>query len=74
MLTFAVAFFFSFFWVAATAVYYLMRRHVDGTEIDEVQIEDEEGPFGLPPLQTDAAGVPGVPEERPRSADLGADE
>jgi hypothetical protein len=74
VLLLAVAYFFSFFWVAATAVYYLMRRHVDGTELDEVQIDDEEGPFGLPPLATDAAGVPGVADVKAGATDLGADE
>src|SRR5262249_41673432 len=37
-----VGFGYSFFWSASTIVYLLMRRHVDDTEMDEVQMEDED--------------------------------
>lgn len=60
----AVGFLFSYFWSASTAVYLLMRRKVDATEMDEVALEDEqEEPYGLPPLATDAAGVPIVGDD-----------
>ncbi|HEX4143952.1 MAG TPA: hypothetical protein VHY91_10490 [Pirellulales bacterium] len=55
----AMAFMFSYFWTANTAIYFLLRRHVDATEMDEVFIPDQED-RGLPPLDHDAAGVPGV--------------
>lgn len=61
-----VAFNFSFFWCAATAIYLLMRKQVDATEMDEVYVEEEEERYGLPPLETDAAGVP-------RAADVEAE-
>ena len=53
-----MAFVFSYFWTATTAIYFLLRRHVDATEMDEVYIP-EEGEHGLPPLDHDAAGVAG---------------
>ncbi|HTU26949.1 MAG TPA: hypothetical protein VMF30_16195 [Pirellulales bacterium] len=57
--TVATAFVFSYFWTANTAIYFLLRRHVDATEMDEVFVPDE-ADHGLPPLAHDAAGVPGV--------------
>ena len=41
----------SYFWTAATAIYYLLRHNVDGTESDEVSVEQEDETFGLPPLK-----------------------
>lgn len=58
--TFAWGFVYSYFWMAATAIYFLLRREVDGTPPDEVFLADGPLPFGLPPLATDAAGVAGV--------------
>lgn len=54
----AVSFLFSYFWTAATAIYFLLRRDVDATEMDEVYLEDETQTFGLPPVKTDTAGAP----------------
>ena len=36
----AVAFAYSYFWNASTAIYLLLRYHVDGTEMDEVYFQD----------------------------------
>ncbi|MBI2823991.1 MAG: hypothetical protein HYX69_04780 [Planctomycetia bacterium] len=58
----ATSFPYTFFFSAATIIYYLMRQSVDGTEIDEVFIEEQPEKFGLPPLAPDAAGVPTVAE------------
>jgi hypothetical protein len=63
-----VAYVYSFFWTAATIVYFLLRRDEDQTDMDEVYLDDEDQSYGLPPLETDAAGVPGVadvPAEEP---------
>jgi hypothetical protein len=60
--TIASGFTFSFFWCLATAIYLLLRRDVDQTELDEIFVEDEQEPYGLPPLKPDKAGVPGVAE------------
>jgi hypothetical protein len=53
-----------FFWTAATAIYLLMRRAVDATEMDEI-VTDEAESFSLPPLSTDDQGVPGLDENSP---------
>lgn len=39
-----LGFSYSFFWSAATMIYFLMRRHVDEVDLDEVYLEDEELP------------------------------
>ena len=63
--TLATGFMFSYFWSASTAVYLLLRRHVDATEMDEVFVPDEGESFGLPPLKTDITGVPGAADLPP---------
>jgi hypothetical protein len=48
----AVGYVFSYFWTASTAVYYLLRRDIDATEMDEVFLDadaaEQEAP--LPPV------------------------
>jgi len=56
----AMGFSFGYFWTAACAMYLLLRRHVDATEMDEVFLEEEEESYGLPPLKLDSAGAPVV--------------
>jgi hypothetical protein len=51
----------AFFLSSATGIYLLLRRSVDSVELDEVYL-DEDQAYGLPSLEKDAAGVPGVPE------------
>lgn len=48
-----------FFWSAATAIYLLLRRSVDATEMDEVSVDDaEEEPVeGLPDLEAEPEGA-----------------
>jgi hypothetical protein len=62
----AVGFVFSYFWNANTAIYLLLRRNVDATEMDEVSLDADEGEakFGLPKIVLDDAGAPEV-EEKP---------
>ncbi len=57
-------FFFGYFWIASTAVYFLLRRDVDATEMDEVFLDQDasEQAEGLPPLTTDETGAPVVDE------------
>ena len=55
----AAGFVISYLWSATTAIYLLLRRDVDATELDEIQLEQDER-FGLPPLVTDDRGVPGA--------------
>jgi hypothetical protein len=49
-----------FLWVAAVGVYLLLRKDIDGAEMDEVYVEDEQE-YGMPSLADDAAtGIPEV--------------
>ncbi len=58
---FASAFAGGYFWVAAGCVYLLLRRDADQTEVDDIFLEeDDDLEFGLPTLEIDEAGVPGV--------------
>jgi hypothetical protein len=63
----AVGFIYSFFWTASAAIYFLLRRDVDATEMDEVFLDQDAGEpdYGLPPLKTDKAGAPVVDEDVP---------
>jgi len=63
----AVGFLYGYFWTACGAVYLLLRRDVDATEMDEVFLEEDESEqsYGLPPLGTDETGAPVVSEEPP---------
>jgi len=56
----AYAFLFSYFWSAMTVIYTLLRKDTDGTEPGEISLDPTDPVRGLPPLQTDAAGVPAV--------------
>jgi hypothetical protein len=61
--TLAAAFGISYLWSASTAIYLLLRRHVDAVELDEVYLGESEQRFGLPLLEQDEAGVAGVADE-----------
>jgi hypothetical protein len=58
-----VGFGYSYFWTASTIIYFLMRRHVDDTDLDEVHLEEDEAlePFARP------SGVPSAPAATPKS-------
>jgi hypothetical protein len=58
--TLAVAFIYGLFWCQAAAIYLLLRKDVDDTEMDEVFIEEEVRTYELPPLKTDERGIPQV--------------
>jgi hypothetical protein len=59
----AYGFVFSYFWSATTAIYFLLRRQVDGTELDEAYMPEEQRQHGLPPLKRGPDGVPSVAED-----------
>lgn len=61
----AYSFGYGYFWVAASAIYLLLRKEVDHTETDEISLDDDADSYGLPPLSEDEAGVPGVADEKP---------
>lgn len=68
----------SYFWSAATIIYFLLRREVDGTELDEVHLtEEEEEPFPtiaptLEPPPAEQAVVAPKPAPMPRTGSSGA--
>jgi hypothetical protein len=52
-------------WVAGVGIYLLLRRDIDGAEMDEVYIGPE-AEYGMPGLEDDAAsGVPAVAANKP---------
>ena len=61
----AFSFAFGYFWVAASGIYLLLRREVDHTETDEIYVDDNGQTYGLPPLERDERGVPGVAKNDP---------
>jgi len=74
-----VGFLYSYIWVAGSAIYLLLRRDVDATEMDEVLPEEEveQQPAPLPDVTTDAAGAPAVgetPETQPPEPPPAADQ
>ncbi|HEY2882280.1 MAG TPA: hypothetical protein VGJ15_07595 [Pirellulales bacterium] len=56
----AVGFLFSYFWCAATYIYFLLRQSVDATEMDEVAFDEQAELHNLPPLSRDTGSVPQV--------------
>ncbi len=58
----AASFAYTFFFSAATVIYFLLRQEVDGTETDEVFVDEQGDKFGLPPIAPDDAGVPVIAE------------
>ncbi|MFO0789778.1 MAG: hypothetical protein U0805_09990 [Pirellulales bacterium] len=59
-----------FLWVSAVGIYLLLRRDIDGVQINEVFV-DQTDEYGLPPLADDPAT--GVPEVVPSAAAVPAD-
>ena len=58
--TIAAAFIYGLFWCFAAAIYLLLRHDVDETETDEIFIVEEKRTYELPPLKSDANGIPQV--------------
>jgi hypothetical protein len=62
-----VGFAYSFFWTAATIIYFLMRQHVDDTEFEEVYFEEGELE---PPPSMPAPTMPPPAASRPNTVSL----
>jgi hypothetical protein len=62
-----IGFGYSYFWSASTIIYFLMRRKVDDTEMDEVYLEEEdsEEPYSAP-----AVHPPATPQPAPAGSSL----
>jgi hypothetical protein len=63
--TIAASFLYGLFWCMSSAVYLLLRKDVDDTEMDEIYIVDEKRTYELPPLKSDESGVPQVQTPTP---------
>ena len=68
----AAGFVFSYGWTAGCAIYLLLRYDVDATEMDEVALDKDEENAGLPPLEMDENGVPGVADKPPADSPAGS--
>ena len=60
----------AYLWPAATAIYLLLRREIDGTELTDVVFDDGDPKRGLPNLTPDAAT--GVPQLDPAKQEASA--
>lgn len=71
----ALSFAYSYFWVASSAIYLLLRRDTDAKEMDEVFLEGGvlQVAAGLPDLTLDEAGAP-VLEDGPHESSDSAEE
>lgn len=58
-----LGFAYSYFWTTATAIYLLLRRSNDATELDNVYLDEPPEVAPLPPIHTDEAGVPVLADE-----------
>jgi hypothetical protein len=68
----ASGFGYSYFWVAYSGIYLLLRQDVDSTEWDEIYDSSEAGlVYGLPKLTTDESGLPVVLSTSNSEADAG---
>lgn len=61
----AAAFLYAMFWAMASAIYLLLRKDVDETEMDEIYVGEEKRTYQLPPLQSDANGIPQIQTRSP---------
>ena len=66
----AVGYLYSYFWTASTAIYFVLRRDVDATEMDEVFLDEDaaESSFGLPLIGKDEQGAPVVEDAKAEEA------
>jgi len=60
-----------FLWVSAVGIYLLLRHDIDGVQLNEVYIDQDEE-YGLPPLVEDPAT--GVPEVNPHGTPIAGDQ
>ena len=70
----AAAFIYGLFWCMMSAIYLLLRKDVDDTEMDEIFIVDERRTYELPPLKTDEKGIPQVQKPVPTDEDADPDQ
>lgn len=64
-----LGFAYSYFWTTVTAIYLLLRRSNDATELDNVYLDEPPEVAPLPPIHTDEAGVPVLAEDETQAPD-----
>lgn len=57
LLAFAASYPLAFLWSATVGIYLLLRRHIDSTEMDEVNLSQPAPTAGIPPLSSQEGGV-----------------
>ncbi|RMF91568.1 MAG: hypothetical protein D6741_15955 [Planctomycetota bacterium] len=62
------AYLLAYFWTASAQIYFLLRRSVDGAELDEMHVVEEEEVYDLPPIDFDEDGAAGTESEGHASA------
>lgn len=62
------AFLYAFFFSSMTAIYLLLRKDVDHTELDDLYSDGDLEPYDLPPLSNDPRGVPVPPTTKTSDA------
>lgn len=55
---FLIGFAYSYFWSSQTVIYFLLRKRVDDTDMDEVFLEESEETMTYPPAPTGDAAAP----------------
>lgn len=59
---FVIGFAYSFFWCSGTLIYFILRKKVDDTDLDEVYLAEEDDGFMAPPPPTETtATIPMAP-------------
>ena len=70
----AAAFIYGLFWCMASAIYLLLRKDVDDTEMDEISVVNQQRTYELPPLKTDENGIPQVQTPTPKAKEAVGEE
>ena len=65
----AAAFIYGLFWCMASAIYLLLRKDVDDTEMDVITVVNQQRTYELPPLKTDENGIPQIQTPTPKKED-----
>ena len=61
--TLGAAFLYGLFWCLSAAIYLLLRKDLDATEMDEIYLSEDRRSYELPPLKDDSSGVPQVADD-----------
>ena len=62
--TVGAAFLYGLFWTIVSAIYLLLRKDLDDTEMDEIYLDEDHRTYELPPLKAGEDGIPAVDEEQ----------